>query len=119
MSWTLNSYKDKDIIDITNLILSDEEYCKKLLGIYLGSKSESTIDRYYEKFNELREKGHFDYNEKGSGIIWHWGAFMCGFLFFWYRKQYYAIPWVFILMFLWFFPSMILAGIMGYFTVLN
>ena len=41
----LNSYNSRDIIDIVNALLEDENACKTLLSIYLDTKSETTINR--------------------------------------------------------------------------
>ncbi len=113
-------YKDRDIIYIVDTFLrNNEEECKRLLGIFLDTKNQSTIDRYYDEFEKLQERGYFDPDEKGLGLTWHWGAFFSGFLFYWYRKQYGMMPIIFILMFLWFFPSMIASAACAYASVLD
>ncbi len=115
----LNSYNSRDIIDIVNALLDNENACKALLSIYLDTKNENTINRYYEAYENLREKGHFDPDEKAFGISWHWGSFLGGFLFFWYRKQYEMMVYSMLAMFFYFFPSFIFSGAFGYFAVLN
>ena len=113
-------YKDRDIAYIVDTFLyNNKDECKRLLGIFLSTKSESAIDRYYDRFEELREKGYFDPDENGFGLTWHWGAFFAGFFFYWYRRQYGMLPIIFILMFLWFFPSMIASAACAYATVLD
>lgn len=115
----LNEYENQDTIELTNFILSNEQYCKRLLGIFLDTKSENVIEKYFEVFEIFSERGHFDPTIKGGSYSWNWSAFMFGPLFFWYRKQYlYMALVVFAMLFL-FFPGLILAGVVANMPILN
>ncbi len=115
----LTDHGNEDTIEMTNLVLSNESYCKVLLGIYLNTKSSSIIDKYYDVYIGLREKGHFDPDIEGSGFSWNWSAFFFGPLFFWYRKQYGYMVGVVIAMFFFFFPGLILSGAIANLALMN
>lgn len=115
----LNEYEDEETIEITNFILLNEQYCKKLLGIFLDTKSENVVEKYFEVFEVLRERGHFDPTIKGGSYSWNWNAFVFGPFFFWYRKQYTYMAMVVFAMFFFFFPGLILAGVVANMPILN
>lgn len=112
-------YENRDTLDMTNDILSDEKYCKKLLGIYLNTSSAWTINRYYSVYKKLRRNGHFDPDIEGGGFSWNWSAFCFGPFFFWYRKRYGYMVGVVLAMCFLFFPGLILSGAVADLAVLN
>lgn len=113
-------YNDMDMIYIVDTFLyNNDDECKRLLGLFLGTENQDVVERYYDKLQELREREYFDPEKFSLGLTWHWGAFFSGFLFYWYRRQYGMMPIVFLLMFIGLLPSLMTSAACAYSRVLN
>lgn len=112
-------FEHTETINMVNDLLADEKYCKKLLGLYLGTSSDMIVNRYYSVYKKFRRNGHFDPEIEGGAFSWNWAAFCFAPFFFWYRKQYGYMVGVVITMFFFFFPGLILAGAIADMAILN